>query len=370
MRALTPLDETSPHDPSMRPISSRLALVDVAVPDPGPGQVLIRVVAAGVNRADVAQSRGRYAPPRDTTVTLGLACAGTVASVGEGVTRWHEGDAVCALVPGGACAELCLADQGVVMPLPLVELDPAEDPRYHPGFSAVSDQQILNEKLSRRTAPYVAAAILVEAAATTWLNLVDIAGVSTDPAQNRERIVLIHGGTGNVGSTAIQIARGLGCRVLATAGSPERALTCAALGAEAALDRHDDLASFIKTHTGRRGVDVILSVGGAGSFTDDVKALATHGTLAVIGLLGGTYAELDLEWMLGHDLTIHAGTLRSQPRAVRTHVCEAVETHIWPLVRRGRVRPVLAGAWALDQAGAAHAAVLHGGYIGAHALLP
>jgi len=370
MRALTPLNETSPHDPSTRPIASRLALVDVAVPDPGPGQVLIRVVAAGVNRADVAQSRGRYAPPTGTTVTLGLACAGIVASVGEGVARWHEGDAVCALVPGGACADMCLADQGVVMPLPLVELDPAEDPRYHPGFSGMSDQEVLEERLSRDTAPFVAAAILVEAAATTWLNLVDIAGVSTDPEQNSERVVLVHGGTGNVGSAAIQIARALGCRVLATAGSPERALACATLGAEAALDRHDDLAAFIKTQTGRRGADVILSVGGAGSFADDFKALATHGTLTVIGLLGGTYAELDLEWMLGHDLTIHAGTLRSQPLAVRSRICGSVETHVWPLVRRGLVRPVLAGVWALDQAGDAHAAVLHGGRIGAHALVP
>lgn len=370
MRTLSPLSETSPHDPATRPVGTRLALVDVPVPEPGSGQVLIRVLAAGVNRADVAQARGRYAPPAGVPVTLGLACAGTVASVGPEVTRWHEGDAVCALVVGGACADFCLADEGAVMRLPLTELDPAADPRYHPGFSPLSAPEALEERMPREAAPFAAGAILVEAAATTWHNLVEIGGLSTEPEQNEGRIVLIHGGTGNVGSVAIQIARALGARVLATAGTPERALSCVTLGAEAALDRHDDLPAFVKAQTERRGADIVLNVAGATSFADDVKVLANRGTLAVIGLLGGTYAEADLERMLAHDLTVHAGTLRSQAPAVKARICDALETHVWPLVRRGLVRPALAGVWRLDQADGAHEAVLHGGGIGAHVLLP
>jgi NADPH:quinone reductase-like Zn-dependent oxidoreductase len=370
MRTLSTLSETCPEDPAVRRIGPHLALVDAAVPEPGPGQVLIRVVAAGVNRADVAQSRGRYVPPAGSPLTLGLACAGTIASVGPRVSRWHEGDAVCALVAGGACADLCLADDGEVMPLPLTDLDPAQDPRYHPGFSAVSDEDALQTRLTRGTAAFAAAAILVEASATTWLNLVRIGGLSPVPADNEGRVVLVHGGTGNVGSTAIQIARALGCRVLATAGSPERALVCVKLGAEAALDRADDLPAFVRAQTGRHGADIILSVSGAGSFADDVKSLANHGTLAVIGLLGGTRAEIDLDRMLSRNLSVHAETLRSQPGQVKAAVCDALETHVWPLVRRGLVRPVLAGVWPLEEAASAHEAVLHGASVGAHALLP
>lgn len=372
MRTLIPLSETTPSDPAARPIGPHLALVDTAVPEPGPGQVLIRVRAAGVNRADVAQSRGRYAPPPGAPVTLGLECAGTIAALGPGVARWHEGDAVCALVAGGACADLCVAEDRQVMRLPVTSLDPAADPRYHPGFSPLTDEDLLETRVPRELAPFILAATLVEASATTWLNLVHVVGLSPNPADNEGRIVLVHGGTGSVGSIAIQVARGLGCRVLATAGSPARALDCVTLGAEAALDRHDDLTAFVALQTGGRGVDAILDVSGAGAFEDNIRVLAPSGTLAVIGLLGGTHAQIDLERLLSRNLTVRATTLRSQSPVVKAHLSDALETHVWPLVRRGLVRPVLAGVWPLERAADAHDAVLHGGrgHIGSHVLLP
>ena len=370
MRCLTPLSETLPGDPSVRPLDAHLALVTTPDPVPAPGQVVIRVLAAGVNRADLAQARGRYAPPVGAPVSLGLECSGVVAAVGEGVTRWHEGDAVCALVPGGACADLCVTQEGQCLPLPLPSLDPAADPRFHPGFSPLTDEDLLESRLTRDLAPHVLAATVVEAAATAWHTLVDVAGLSADPQENTGRVVLIQGGTGSVGSIAIQVARALGCRVLATAGSPERAVACVRLGADAAVDRHDELAPFIATHTEGRGVDMVLEVSGAGALAQNVNALAPGGILVVIGLLGGHGAELDLARVLLRGLTIRGTTLRSLPARQRARLCEDLETHVWPLVRRGLVRPVLAEVGAMEEAAAVHSSMRSGTRVGARVLLP
>lgn len=370
MRCLTPLSETTPGDPSVRRLDSRLALLTSADPVPGEGQVLIRVRAAGVNRADVAQARGHYAPPSGAPVSLGLECSGTVVATGPGVTRWQVGDPVCALVTGGACADLCLAQESHVLPLPLTSLDPAADPRFTPGFSPLSDEDVLETRVPRELAPHVLAATLVEAAATAWLNLVEVGGFSRDPAENQGRSVLVQGGTGSVGTIAIQVARALGCRVLATAGSPERAVACVSLGAHAALDRHDELAPFIATHTHGRGVDLVLDVTGAGSLGPNLNALTQGGTLIVIGLLGGGVGEIDLRRLLMRNLTVRGTTLRSQTSARRAEVCDSLETWVWPLVRRGLVRPVLAEVAPLEEAARVHESMRAGGRIGSRVLLP
>ncbi|WP_052450539.1 NAD(P)H-quinone oxidoreductase [Actinomyces polynesiensis] len=370
MRCLTPLSETTPGDPAVRRLDSRLTLLNSPDPVPGEGQVLIRVTASGVNRADVAQARGRYAPPAGAPVSLGLECSGTVSAVGPGVTRWQVGDAVCALVSGGGCADLCLAEDVHVLPLPLTSLDPAADPRFTPGFSPLSDEEVLETRLDRDTAPHVLAATLVEAAATSWLNLVEVGGLSRDPEENAGRTVLVQGGTGSVGTIAIQIARSLGCRVLATAGSPERAVACVSLGADAAVDRHDELAPFIATQTEGRGVDLVLDVSGAESLGPNLDALGPGGTLLVIGLLGGSVGALDMGRLLRRNLTVRGTTLRSQSRARRGEVCDALETWVWPLVRRGLVRPVLAEVAPLEDAVRVHTSMRTGGRIGARVLLP
>ncbi len=369
MHTLIPLAETRPDDPAVIPLDSHLALSDRPDPQPGPGQVVIRVFAAGVNRADLAQSRGHYAPPAGAPVPLGLECAGIIAAVGLDVHDLHEGDAVCALVPGGACAELCVADRGCVLPLPLDAVDSTFSAPA--GFSALSDPDA-HARLIRERAPFALAATLVEAATTAWLNLVEVGGISPDPAVNiaANRAVLIHGGTGSIGTVAIQIARTLGCRVLATAGSRGHADACIALGAHAALDRHEDVPRFVAERTDGRGVDVILDVTGADALGANLRSLARGGVLAVIGLLGGDHAELDLAALLSRCLTVRGTTLRSQPLPVKTRLCQEVTARVWPMVRDGHIRPVLGGVWALDEAAAAHDQVLHRNRIGSHVLLP
>lgn len=370
MRALVP--ELAPAIPAPGPnsLGQHLILVDEPDPVPGAGQVLIRVRAAGVNRADLLQARGAYPPPAGASPVLGLECSGVVEAVGPGTSRWEVGDEVCALVPGGACAQLCLADDPLVLPLPLTSLNPGADPRFNPGFSTLGDDSVLSRGLDPSLAPHVLAALLVEASATSWMVLVTAGGLSPAPADNEGRCILIHGGTGSVGSVAIQVARALGVKVLATAGSPERAVDCVSLGAHAALDRHDDLAAFVDRHTDGRGVDLVLDVGGGPSLGANVSVLARGGILVVIGLLGGPTGDLDLARMLSHDLTVRATTLRSRTIPEKTHICSALETHVWPLVRRGLVRPVLAGVAPLTDAARAHATVRRGGTPGGWVLLP
>ncbi len=358
------------HTAAPTSLGSHLALVEEPDPVPGPGQVLIRVRAAGVNRADLLQARGTYDPPPGASPVLGLECSGVVEAVGPGRSRWAVGDEVCALVAGGACADLCLAEEGLVLPLPLPSLNPAADPRFTPGFSPLSDQTLLSRGLDPALAPHVLAALLVEASATTWMALVTVGGLSTVPEENAGRCVLVHGGTGSVGSIALQVACALGVKVLATAGSPQRAVDCVSLGAHAALDRHDDLVPFVEQHTDGRGVDLVLDVAGGPSLGTNVAVLARGGVLVVIGLLGGSSGELDLSRMLVRDLTVRATTLRSRTVPAKAEICAALETHVWPLVRRGLVRPVFAGLAPLTGAATVHDSLVRGRRVGGWVLLP
>ncbi|WP_062380907.1 zinc-binding dehydrogenase [Demequina pelophila] len=302
------------------------ALETGAAPDPTPGprEVIIAVEAAGVNRADLLQRAGHYPPPPGAPPWPGLEAAGTITALGtevgaaargpadDAVAGWAVGDRVCALLPGGGYAERVAVDASLVLPMPA-------------GTDAVG------------------AAGLVEAACTVVSNL-DAAGAH--PGET----LLVHGGSGGVGSLAIQYATALGMRVLATAGGPERAARCVELGAEAGLDHRGDWAARVKE---RGGADVILDVAGAANLDANLRSLRTGGRLVVIGLQRGTRGEIDLGRLLSRRLTLLGTTLRSRPLAERAAIVAAVRERVWPLVP-GRVSPVIHATVPLERAADAH----------------
>lgn len=272
-------------------------------PIPGAGEVLIGVAAAGVNRADLLQLAGRYPPPPGAPDWPGLEVSGRVLALGPGVTGHRPGDAVVALLDGGGWAELAVARAGDVLPAP-AGVDP------------------------------VAAAALPEAAATVWSTL-------TAARLAAGETVLVHGGSGGVGTLAVQIAAATGARVLTTAGGPDRVARCLELGADVAVDHRGDVTGEVLAATDGRGVDVILDVVGAAGLATNLGLLATGGRLAVIGLQGGRRAELDLGLLLARRATVLGTTLRSRPPAEKAAIMAAVGEHVWPMVADGRVRPVI-----------------------------
>ncbi|MFD1717573.1 NAD(P)H-quinone oxidoreductase [Georgenia deserti] len=296
----------------------RLALTEVPDPEPGPGELLIDVAAAGVNRADLLQRAGHYPPPPGASDILGLEVSGTVAGLGDGVSGWQVGQEVCALLTGGGYAERVAVPAGQVLPVP-------------EGVGLVE------------------AAGLPEAVCTAWSNLVDVAGMRTGDT------VLIHGGSGGVGSVAVQLATALGARVLATAGGAERAERCRDLGVEVAIDhRAEDVVDAVHSATDRRGVDVLLDVLGAGALEDNVRCLAADGRLVVIGLQQGRRGEIDLGRMLAKRASLHATTLRSRPPAEKAALVAEVREAVWPMLHDGRVRPVVDRRVPLADAETAH----------------
>lgn len=277
-----------------------LRIAEVPNPSSGPGEVRVRVVAAGVNRADVLQRQGHYPPPSGVSDIIGLEVSGHVDAVGEGVEGWVVGDPCVALLAGGGYAELVVAPAGqVVRPPAGVDL--------------------------------VTAAALIEVAATVVSNL-DQVGLAAGET------FLVHGGTGGVGSFAIQYARELGCRVAATAGTPEKLALCRELGADIALDYHDDWVSGLKEATGRRGADVILDIMGAAYLSSNVAALARGGRLVVIGLQGGVKGELNLGVLLGKGASVTATSLRFRPAVEKAAIVARVAETVWPLISDGRIR--------------------------------
>ena len=298
-----------------------LSLADLPDPQPGPGEVAISVVASAVNRADLLQRQGNYAPPPGASDVLGLECSGTIAAVGEGVTDWSVGDECCALLAGGGYADRVVCAAGQVMPVPA-------------GVSLVD------------------AAALPETACTVWSNVFMVAGL------RRDEWFLVHGGAGGIGTLAIQLAAAVGARVMTTAGSADKLEQCAALGAEVTIDyKQQDFVAEVLDATDGHGADVILDNMGAAYLGRNVDALATEGRLVVIGLQGGTKAELDLGTLLRKRGAVIATALRSRPVAEKTAICAAVVEHVWPLVAAGKVRPVVHDRFPLDQAAAAHTVV-------------
>ncbi|WP_432477772.1 NAD(P)H-quinone oxidoreductase [Nocardioides sp. GXQ0305] len=305
-----------------------LSLGEVPDPEPGPGEVLLRVAATAVNRADLLQRQGHYPPPPGASDVLGLECSGTVAAVGEGVDRWSVGDEVCALLAGGGYAEQVVVPEGQVMPLP-------------DGVDLVT------------------AAALPEVACTVWSNVFMVAGLQ--PGEH----LLVHGGAGGIGTFAIQLATALGAHVHTTAGSAAKLEVCAELGAETTINyREQDFVEVVREATGGHGADVVLDNMGAAYLPRNVDVLATEGRLVVIGMQGGSTGELDLGALLRKRGAVVATALRARPVAGKAAICAAVVEHVWPLVADGRVRPVVHETFPLDRAADAHRAMEASDHVG------
>jgi putative PIG3 family NAD(P)H quinone oxidoreductase len=312
---------------------SRLVLEETATPSPGPGEVLLRVAAAGVNRADLGQRAGVYPPPAGASEILGMEVSGTVVGLGEGVTTVAHGDEVCALLSGGGYAEHVVVDAGLLLPVP-------------EGVDLIS------------------AAALPETTATVWSNLVLVAGLRAGET------VLIHGGGSGIGTTAIQIASAIGARVAVTAGSPRKLDACRALGADILIDyREQDFVERIAAETDG-GVDVILDPVGGDYLARDIEALALGGRVVFIGNQSGAQGSLDIGTLMRKRAAVHATTLRARPLAERRAIVTAVRESVWPLVADGTVRPVVDEVIPLADAERAHERMTASGHIGKLLLTP
>ena len=305
-----------------------LTWTEVPDPEPGPGEVLVDVVATAVNRADLMQRRGFYAPPPGTTEVPGLECSGRVARLGEGVTGWSVGDEVCALLSGGGYAERVVVPAGQLLPVPAgLDLE--------------------------------AAAGLPETVCTVWSNVFMAARLRPG-----ERL-LVHGGAGGIGTTAIQLAKAFGASVLVTVGSAAKARRCVELGADAAIDyKTEDFVVRVAELTEGRGVDVILDNMGAKYLAGNIDALAVNGRLANIGLQGGNRAELDLGKLMSKRAAVISTTLRARPTEEKAAIVAAVREHAWPLVADGTLRPIVDRRIPLPEAAEAHRVVEASDHVG------
>jgi putative PIG3 family NAD(P)H quinone oxidoreductase len=301
-----------------------LEYVDVPDPSVGPGEVLLDVAATAVNRADLLQRQGHYPPPPGASDILGLECSGTVAALGDDVSGIAVGDEVCALLAGGGYATRVVVPAGQVMPAPA-------------GVDVVT------------------AAALPEVAATVWSNVMMVAGLRSGDS------FLVHGGAGGIGTFAIQLAHALGARVFATAGSADKLALCAELGADVAINyREQDFVEVVKDETDGAGVDVILDNMGASYLARNLASLATRGRLVVIGLQGGTTAELDLNALMRKRAAVAGTTLRARPMGEKSAICAEVTEHVWPLVADGTIRAVVSHRLPLAEAAEGHRLVESG----------
>ncbi len=312
----------------------KLAVSTLDDQTPLPGEVVIDVVSAGVNRADLLQRAGHYPPPPGAPEWPGLEVAGTVRAVATGLTGWDVGDRVVALLDGGGYAEQVRVAATQVLPAP-------------DGVDLVD------------------AAALPEAVCTAWSNLVDVGRLAAG------EWLLVHGGSGGVGTVATQLGAALGAHVAVTAGGPERVARCRALGAELAVDHRDeDFVAAVREASGGQGADVVLDVVGAAYLQDNVRVLATDGRLVVIGLQKGRTGELDLGALLAKRASVTGTTLRSRPAAWKARLVRDVLAHAWPLVEDGRVRPVVHARLPLDEAAEAHRLLDSGEVFGKVLLVP
>ncbi|MGB8520522.1 MAG: NAD(P)H-quinone oxidoreductase [Candidatus Tumulicola sp.] len=306
-----------------------MTIAETAAPQARRGEVLIAVEAAGISRADVLQRKGLYPPPPGASPILGLGVAGTIAEAGSGVTRWRTGDRVCALCNGGGYAERVAVPQGQVLPLPQ-------------GWSAVE------------------AATLPENAFTVYDNLFTRAHLR--PGET----LLVHGGSGGIGSTAIMFAAALGSSVIATAGSNAKVAACLRLGAQAAIDyrTHDFVAEVLRVTQGR-GTDVVLDVVGGEYVARDLQCLALDGRIACIATQGGRAAEIDLGALLRKRATILGSSLRPRTSAQKAAIARHLEARIWPLLpQRTAIVPAVDSTYPLERAADAHARLESGQTVG------
>ncbi len=295
-----------------------LNLIERALPLPKAGEVLIKVSAAGINRADCYQRQGAYPPPSGASDILGLEVSGTIAALGEGVTNRKVGDKVCALVSGGAYAQYCTAHSGSCFAIPA-------------GYD------------------WVKAAALPEAFMTVWSNVWMRAGLKASET------LLVQGGSSGIGTTAIQLAKALGHRVFVTAGSDEKCAACEKLGAEKAINYNkEDFVDVVKKLTDGRGVNVILDMVGGDYIPRELNALAEEGRIVLIAFQRGMQANADLGLIMRRRLTITGSTLRARDENFKTMVANAVKEKVWPLLEAGKIAPVVSATFTLAQAADAH----------------
>ncbi|WP_219416656.1 NAD(P)H-quinone oxidoreductase [Pseudonocardia nigra] len=299
-------------------------------PGPGPGEVLVDVAASAVNRADLMQRQGHYPPPPGASDIIGLECSGRIAALGDGVDGWQVGDEVCALLAGGGYAEKVVVPAPQLLPIP-------------EGVDLVT------------------AAGLPEVACTVWSNVAMAGRLSAGET------FLVQGGSSGIGTHAIQVAKALGARVAATAGAPDRLERCRELGADIAIDYHDDVPAELKKATDGHGADVILDNMGAKGLAANLDALAPDGRLVIIGLQGGRTGELDLNKLLRKRGSITAMGLRGRPvdgPNGKGAIVAGVREQVWPMFADGRVRPIVHDRFPMARAADAHAQLEAGGVVG------
>lgn len=298
------------------------------VPEPGAGEVLVRVAAAGINGPDIYQRQGAYPAPPGVTDIPGLEISGTVVATGEGAGQWSMGDAVCALTAGGGYAEYCLAPAPQCLPIP-------------------------------KGLDWVQAAALPETFFTVWTNVFERAHLRAGES------LLVHGGGGGIGTTAIQMASALGARVFATEGEAEKCSTCVRLGAERAINYNtEDFVAVIKDLTGKKGVDVILDIVGGDYVSRNIACLARDGRLVNIAFRKGSKVEIDLMPVMLKRLTLTGSTLRIQPVARKAEIAAALLENVWPLIEAGKIAPVVHARLPLAQADEGHRIMDAAGHVG------
>jgi putative PIG3 family NAD(P)H quinone oxidoreductase len=308
--------------------------LEVPDPVPGPGEVVIDIAAAGVNRADLAQREGGYPPPPGAPPYPGLEVSGRIRTVGSQVTGWHPGDEVCALLGGGGYAEQVAVPQGQVLPVP-------------------------------ETVSVTAAAALPEVACTVWVNIFDLARLTEGET------LLVHGGASGIGTMAIQLAKASGVRVICTAGSPKKLARCRELGADVTINYHtEDFVEAVMAATDGAGADVICDIMGASYLARNVASLATGGRLAVVGVQGGTRAEFDIGALLAKRASVTATGLRVRPPHDKAAIVAGVRAQVWPLISTGKVVPVVDRELPMSQAAVAHQVMAASEHVGKILLLP
>ena len=322
MTKMTAIAITTPGGPDV------LKPVTLERPEPGAGEILVKVAAAGVNRPDILQRQGGYPPPPGAPSTPGLEIAGEVVALGTGIKRYRIGDRVCALVPGGGYAEFCIAAEDNALPIP-------------GGLS------------------FIEAAGIPETFFTVWTNVFDRAQLKPGEA------FLVHGGSSGIGTTAIMLAKAFGARVFATAGSPEKCAACVALGAEVAIDyRQEDFVKAVKGATQSRGADVILDMVGGDYIARNIAAAAMHGRIVSIAFLKGSKADVDFLPVMLKRLTLTGSTLRPRSVAEKAQIARVLEGKVWPLLAVGAIKPQIYRTFPLAEAAQAHALMETSAHVG------
>jgi len=289
-----------------------------AIPQPAPDEILIKIAYAGVNRPDVLQRKGLYAPPPGASDIPGLEASGTVVAIGKSVTRWKEGDAVCALLPGGGYAEFAVTPASHALPVPK-------------GMTMAQ------------------AAGLPENYFTVWTNVFMRGGLSAGES------ILVHGGSSGIGTTAIQLANAFGARVFTTAGTDEKCRACMEIGAEQAINYTImDFGGLTRDWTHEKGLDMILDMVGGSYIARNIKSLAVEGRLVMIAFLAGAREEIDFSEIMRKRLTVTGSTLRPQSVAAKARIAEALEREVWPLLESERIAPVMDHTFALKDVVNAH----------------